>query len=161
MHQTDWQTPDTYPLLARLLCLTSYITFKWDFSQCYLGNKLKISRQGLGLSLIIKSFICVIIWCLVCLQKGKPQYLRMEWGENPYGETYPNWSNSFWLHSEVFTYSLQFVSFRIQDKMSSGWWVALCFLGEMGRRSFCSSVQKHSFYTARFRDKFLGTYWIK
>lgn len=89
MHQTDWQTPDTYSLLARLLCLTSYITFKWDFSQCYLGNKLKISRQGLGLSLIIKALSVRLSGVWFVSRKGKSRHLSMGRGENPYGKLTP------------------------------------------------------------------------
>lgn len=156
MHRTDWRTPDTYSLLARLLCLTSYITFKWDFSQCYLGNKLKISRQGLGLSLIRKALSVWLSGVWFCVQKGKSRYLSMGWGESPYGKLTPTGLIVSDCAVRCFTYGLQFVSFGILDKMSSGWRVALCFLGGKGEGSFCSSVQTHSFYTARLGEKSLS-----
>lgn len=94
-----------------------------------------------------KSFICVIIWRLVWLQKGKSRCSGAGWGESPAGKVAPKVSAFDCKAGGVF---LRVVSVRTYAQRA-----ALRFLseGREGEREgfpFRSSVQKHSFYTARF-----------
>lgn len=81
----------------------------------------------------------MIIWRLVCLQKGKSQYLSMGWGKNPYGKLTP----TALIVSDCTARCLPMASSLCHSEFRIKWVQAdklLCvFLGE--RRGFLFVVQ--------------------